>query len=618
MAWVEGLTTARTIVRDIANVLVTSEKDVNGNRLIGKNWDIVHPVPDTTPVTGETLTLVDASKNLFRTAHAPIKASSVAIYVGIAAPENLIPSTEYFVVETDGSIIFSTDVYNTQTLIIDYQYHAAEQINNAINSISDHAVLRTTIIGPQGLQDGSASDPNIGFGMLTVYVEFEQPARLINPETGLDEYTAVDGSVLGTDPNYHYINVRVFDIWDEVNRTPAAGAKVSNWSKFAWYRDFKEYLKDELDTDAGSTNLNDGITLQQVKISGINENSGIYYWINANNERAIIVLQGDPVLSSEDFLCSVGYFGKIDSFDNSNPDITGNFAFTVSSSTIPCFLSSPPTGQVDVIDVTASTTSGGTLKTDWTYAYIVTYTTESGESKVGEPKAVYVNNSNAQSAVQSNTITFTLPPEATGFKVYRASYYGNRTTNTVWLYNLSNYKFLTSSNNTAATSWTDDGSITPGTTSPSSKGVPVRGVARDSNTGRIVSIIYPTNYGSNTATGVTDIAMFKSRSGVYYQKHHPAFLTSDETVSKTMFNPSVWTGKVHLSPCYVYHKVEGYRGTMKDLLVVEDVSIIHLDEFIVNKGQPDEEVYKFFRITAPYNFFNTSPSGVCGIAVKKS
>jgi len=146
------------------------------------------------------------------------------------------------------------------------------------------------------------------------------------------------------------------------------------------------------------------------------------------------------------------------------------------------------------------------------------------------------------------------------------------------------------------------------------------GVERDkiTNTNNIIKINLPTSFGENTGTGVNDISMYKTRSGTYFQKHSASFVTQDEFMRKEVFSPSRWTNKFHLSPVYIVHSYDGYRGIMNNVLVAEAPSIVHLDDLVINKGTPEEESYKFFRINAPFSFLKSSPNSSVGIAIKKS
>jgi len=131
-------------------------------------------------------------------------------------------------------------------------------------------------------------------------------------------------------------------------------------------------------------------------------------------------------------------------------------------------------------------------------------------------------------------------------------------------------------------------------------------VTRDRVTGMINDITYPNTYGENTATGVTDIALFKTRMGVPWQKHHAAFNTNEEFMSQENNSPSKWTNRVHASPVYVYHMADGYRGQLMDVIIVDKTNLNTDDTLTLNKGSASEIVYKLIKIKVPYSFINSS------------
>ncbi|MNW09054.1 hypothetical protein D3C71_2059560 [compost metagenome] len=73
-----------------------------------------------------------------------------------------------------------------------------------------------------------------------------------------------------------------------------------------------------------------------------------------------------------------------------------------------------------------------------------------------------------------------------------------------------------------------------------------------------------------------------------------------------------------MSPVYVEHSYDKQRGWFDGVMAVDDSGIEHLDELIVDKDQPTEEVYKFFRVNAPFSFLNNSPNHAYGLAIIKS
>lgn len=153
------------------------------------------------------------------------------------------------------------------------------------------------------------------------------------------------------------------------------------------------------------------------------------------------------------------------------------------------------------------------------------------------------------------------------------------------------------------------------------------------------------NYGMYTSFGNTTLQMFRTRSGIMHQKHYPSFITqapstsfsytvasggtgsnSGNTIGVTGldlepqgFNASNWTRKYHLSPVYIVHPYDGYRGSMEGVIAVSKNNILHQDELIVdvvNKPQT-QEIYKFFDHDSEYNFMAHSANIKMGVAILK-
>lgn len=135
-------------------------------------------------------------------------------------------------------------------------------------------------------------------------------------------------------------------------------------------------------------------------------------------------------------------------------------------------------------------------------------------------------------------------------------------------------------------------------------------------------------WGEYTSNGMWSMSMFNTRSNVFFQAHHPAFLTQLPNYEEVgsippalkrlvldddRFQPSIWTSNYHGSPIYLVHRSEGYRGFMDGVVVVEDHNIVNGDELIVDthilkdSSDPSKgtwtEVYKFFSCNAPVNLF---------------
>ncbi|MGA4519190.1 hypothetical protein ACPA0F_18190 [Solibacillus silvestris] len=151
-------------------------------------------------------------------------------------------------------------------------------------------------------------------------------------------------------------------------------------------------------------------------------------------------------------------------------------------------------------------------------------------------------------------------------------------------------------------------------------------------------------WGEYTSNGMWSMSMFNTRSNVYFQAHHPAFLTQlpDYDAAGTLpsglqrlvldddrFQTSIWTSRYHGSPVYMVHRSEGYRGFMDGVVVIEDHNIVNGDELVVDtyiKKDPNdpskgtwEEVYKFFSLNTPVNLFTKySPApGKVSVAILK-
>lgn len=143
------------------------------------------------------------------------------------------------------------------------------------------------------------------------------------------------------------------------------------------------------------------------------------------------------------------------------------------------------------------------------------------------------------------------------------------------------------------------------------------------------------NFGQFTSFGNNTFQMLGTYTGLKYQKYYPAFMTQAPPVGKayrdqnlgdtgllleaTGFNASIWTKRYHMSPIYVVHPYEGYRGMLDGVLAVTKNNVLHLDEFTVDvTGKPwTQEVYKYFDHNTEMNFMNSSANVKMGIAFLK-
>lgn len=142
-------------------------------------------------------------------------------------------------------------------------------------------------------------------------------------------------------------------------------------------------------------------------------------------------------------------------------------------------------------------------------------------------------------------------------------------------------------------------------------------------------------FGEYTSFGNDTFQMYKTYSGIEFQRHFPAFITQAPAKGKSYKDPvlgdtgidldkqgfqsSKWTGKYHLSPVYVVHAYEGYRGKLTDVIAVTKHNILHLDELIVDvEGKPwKQEVYKYFDINAEHQFTLMGANQDIGVALLK-
>lgn len=124
-------------------------------------------------------------------------------------------------------------------------------------------------------------------------------------------------------------------------------------------------------------------------------------------------------------------------------------------------------------------------------------------------------------------------------------------------------------------------------------------------------------YSDKTGTGVVDIVMLKTASGYPMQAHYPAFTTPDEFVDKALEGPSAYTKKYHMSPVYVFHGFDSYRGELDGIAVTDRSSIVHLDDMVIDKDLATEKIYKSFLTNAPYSMFNNASNSLYAVAILK-
>ena len=128
---------------------------------------------------------------------------------------------------------------------------------------------------------------------------------------------------------------------------------------------------------------------------------------------------------------------------------------------------------------------------------------------------------------------------------------------------------------------------------------------------------YSNPYGARTATGITDVCMIANKIGMPYQPHYPAFYSTNVFMDKCNVEGSRWNHKKHqFSDITLVHPVDMERGKMINVLAGDASSIYDMDKLVYAKDTDNEESYKKFKITAPFNFLNNSANPNYAIAIR--
>lgn len=101
------------------------------------------------------------------------------------------------------------------------------------------------------------------------------------------------------------------------------------------------------------------------------------------------------------------------------------------------------------------------------------------------------------------------------------------------------------------------------------------------------------DYGVNTSNGNSSVMIQRTVGGAMYQKHYLAFITHDADVDpshESRFNPSVYSGKYHISPMYIVHPADGYVGRLDEVYAIHPKNIAQLDELEVKENSINEHV----------------------------
>ncbi|MCY8368980.1 hypothetical protein MOD02_20990 [Bacillus spizizenii] len=115
------------------------------------------------------------------------------------------------------------------------------------------------------------------------------------------------------------------------------------------------------------------------------------------------------------------------------------------------------------------------------------------------------------------------------------------------------------------------------------------------------------DYGVNTSNGNSSVMVQRTVGGAMYQKHYLAFITHDADVdpsNESRFNPSVYSGKYHISPMYIVHPADGYVGRLDEVYAIHPKNIAQLDELEVKETSNSEHVGTGDGVTKEFHLFH--------------
>lgn len=520
-------------------------------------------------------------------------------------------------------------------------------------------------------------DESILYGTVVIRFNYDKELNYVD----LSSLKITDSVAL---PNNHYCLVRMFDvpaddfsgpkvnIYDNDGNITKQNSHASPWSKLSWYRDFEEIMMDSIDEDVSITSVTDGTLLVPLETAGLTADTRLSYWINCNNDRATIVVMGNPSLDYERdrHVISSCYLGRIDSFDNSITDVSGNFALYTSSSTTPCktemttndtqyhikyqddeaenaiLVKNNVADQEEfikhIIDI------GGNMQftkveENGLNVYYLTLTGNKFFNEREMPRYAICH----ESEIDEDTYNNLSEDQKQGYIVKTNGKYGkyefmnlrNDDSKPVFYEPVTYRQFIygtsDSRSNQVALYIPLQGAIAnnPKTTRDQyyvlfnfgyyeQKFVITSGITRDSF-GNVIGIEHIDDYGKNTSDGTTSVSMYHTRSKAFYQKHQFLFATTEEYMSKVMYGKSSYTGEYYADRIKITHGNDGPRGILSDTLAIDSSSLYPRDELVINKDfekDPNEleETFIYFPITAPFSPLSDGPNARYGIAIKKS
>lgn len=652
-AYYEILTDSDNILKDISRLLtlgIRSDEIIDSsgtvrkeaNPIVGENWEVVYPA-------------INRNSN----------------DVNVDDWDNLLPKEYKAVTEEQINRIGDTVILKTTTIPKDVKANNSSDIGVNSDLNVKEISMYLEIYMPKYLCDSEKDDP------------FTQRDGVIPTVIETNNITSGNTRVAR---NYHHVFMRVFDKLNEDCDGPCENvidpttrdvttwnSRTSNWAKLSWYTDFEEKFKSELlGTKAG---MLDG-TVRVPVVDGLTKDTRIKIWANVNRSRVVLGVMGSPNVDFSDnrYLIGCAYIGQIESFDFSLNDTAGNFGIFATSSTSPAIgktitkvrpskpaivkgmTVTPGTGAVgsgtrlsfasnltvfnsgtiykkQIMELTNvpydyNLANGGN---SWGDRYVDTSTirvystfntqpdtvkyTENGKEII---KSVGVQTSatfspDVDSEKDDRTkITISLP-----LKELLTSLVGKSVANTLLGGTKIQFGNLDDNGNFVPTAM----SLTYNFSYYTEYTEEVPGVTRD-KFGNSVSETYDTTYGKNTATGITDFAMYATYTKDYFQKHFLYFASTEQYMQKELYGKSVYTEEYFADKIKIVHSSEGPRGTLGGMITIDTSSLNPFDELIINKDfekykdQP-EETYVFLPITAPYCPFANSPNGRHGIGILK-
>lgn len=652
-AYYEILTDSDNILKDISRLLtlgIRSDEIIDSsgtvrkeaNPIVGENWQVVYPA---------------INRN--------------SDDVNVDDWDNLLPKEYKAVTEDQINRIGDTVILKTTTIPKDVKANNSSDIGVNSDLNVKEISMYLEIYMPKYLCDSESDDP------------FTQRDGVIPTVIETNNITSGNRRVAR---NYHHVFMRIFDKLNEDGDGPRENvidpttrdvttwnSRTSNWTKLSWYTDFEERFKSELlGTKSG---MLDGI-LRVPVVDGLTKDTRIKIWANVNRSRVVLGVMGSPNVDFSDnrYLIGCAYIGQIESFDFSKNDTVGNFGIFTTSSTSPAMgktitkVRPSKPAMINGMTVTAGAGAVGS-GTRLPFASNLTifnsgtvynkqimeltnipydYTLPNGGTNWGDR---YVDTSTIRVYSTFNTQPDTVKYTDDGKEIIKSVGVQTSATfspkvepekddRTKITISLPLKELLTSLvGKSVANALLGGTKIQFGNLDVNGNFVPavmsltynfsyyteyteaVAGVTRD-KFGNSVSEIYDTTYGKNTATGITDFAMYATYTKDYFQKHFLYFASTEQYMQKELYGKSVYTEEYFADKIKIVHSSEGPRGTLGGMITIDTSSLNPFDELIINKDfekykdQP-EETYVFLPITAPYCPFANSPNGRHGIGILK-